>query len=52
MQAADNLNVRGTLTVRQSDFGTKPESIAGVVKVSDPVDIRFKLVALPTEDSC
>lgn len=49
---ADRLRATGTLTVRQSDFGIKPESIAGVVKVSDPVDIKFKLVALPTDARC
>ncbi len=44
--------VRGALTLRQSDFGIQPESIAGVVKVSDPVDLHFLLMALPTGDTC
>jgi hypothetical protein len=44
--------VKGVLTLRQSDFGIRPESIAGVVKVSDPVDLHFLLVALPTGDTC
>jgi polyisoprenoid-binding protein YceI len=34
----------GRFTVRQTDFGIEPESIAGVVKVADPVEIRFRIV--------
>lgn len=34
----------GRFTVRQSDFGITPESVAGVVKVADPVEIRFRVV--------
>lgn len=33
----------GSFTVRQTAFGIEPESIAGVVKVADPVEIRFHL---------
>lgn len=33
----------GSFTVAQSDFGIEPESIAGVVKVADPVEIRFRV---------
>ena len=45
--AGDDVRVSGKLTVRQSDFGIKPESIAGVVKVKDPIDIHFSGVARP-----
>ena len=37
----------GELTFRQSDYGIEPESIAGVVKVADPVAIRFDIVTVP-----
>lgn len=33
----------GSFTVDQSDFGIEPESVAGVVKVADPVEIRFRV---------
>lgn len=37
----------GQLTVKQSAFGIEPESVAGVVKVADPVEIRFSVLARP-----
>lgn len=37
----------GSLTVKQTAFGIEPESVAGVVKVADPVEIRFEVVARP-----
>lgn len=38
----------GSFTVEQSAFGIEPESVAGVVKVADPVEIRFRVaVARP-----
>lgn len=46
------IHLSGSLTIRQRDFGIEPESIAGVVKVSDEVDLHFSLVAVPTERSC
>jgi polyisoprenoid-binding protein YceI len=33
----------GAFTVKHTDFGIEPESIAGVVKVADPVEIRFRV---------
>jgi polyisoprenoid-binding protein YceI len=36
----------GSFTVAQTDFGIEPESIAGVIKVADPVEIRFRIVLL------
>ena len=41
-----------TLKIRQSHFGIKPESIAAVVKVSDPVDIHISIQAATTERAC
>lgn len=34
----------GSFAVDQTGFGIEPESIAGVVKVADPVEIRFRIV--------
>ena len=34
----------GVLRVRQRDFGIEPESKAGLVKVSNDVDLHFLLV--------
>lgn len=48
----DVVRLEGGLEVRQSWFGIEPESIAGVVKVSDEVDLRFLVVARPTARSC
>ena len=42
----------GVLTVRQTDYGITPESKAGVVKVADPVDLHFLLVAVATDRRC
>lgn len=42
----------GRLRVRQSDFGIRPESIAGVVKVADVVDIHVGLLAIVTAAAC
>ncbi len=42
----------GTLRVRQRDFGIQPESVAGVVRVSNDVDLRAVLVVRPTGRSC
>jgi polyisoprenoid-binding protein YceI len=46
------LQLTGKLQIRQRDFGIAPESIAGVVKVSNEVDLRFQLVAIPTTRPC
>jgi polyisoprenoid-binding protein YceI len=37
----------GAFTVKQTEFGIEPESIAGVVKVADPVEIRFRVAVDP-----
>jgi polyisoprenoid-binding protein YceI len=47
-----HLELSGTLHVKQSDFGIEPESIAGVVRVKDEVDIHFDLVARAGPDPC
>ena len=33
--------------LRQTDYGMKPVSVAGVVKVKDEVSIEFTVVAVP-----
>ena len=40
----DKVEASGTLTVRQTDFGIKPISKAGVVNVKDELDIKWRLV--------
>ncbi len=42
----------GVLRIRQRDFGIEPESKAGLVKVSNKVDLHFLLVAAPTDQPC
>jgi polyisoprenoid-binding protein YceI len=41
----DLLSAQGTLPLRQTDFGIKPISKAGVVKVEDEVHVELRLVA-------
>lgn len=36
----------GALTIEQTAYGIEPESVAGVVNVADPVEIRFRLVTV------
>ncbi len=51
-QAGGDYRLSGEFPVRQSDFGITPESIAGVVKVSDQVTIVLDLLARPTQQPC
>lgn len=46
------LILSGTLRIRQRDFGIEPESRAGLVKVSNDVDLHFSMVARATEQTC
>lgn len=47
----DQLIARGSVVIRQSDFGIKPVTVAGgSVKVKDEVTIRFTIVARATGD--
>lgn len=46
------LTLVGKLTVQQRSFGIRPESIAGVVKVADPVDLHVRLVGTPLRTGC
>jgi polyisoprenoid-binding protein YceI len=41
----DLLSAQGTTALKQSDFGIKPISVGGVVKVADEVTIDLRLVA-------
>lgn len=41
----ESLRASGSTKVRQTDFGIKPISVAGVVKVKDEVVIEWRLVA-------
>jgi len=46
------LQLTGRLRVRQRHFGIEPESVAGVVKVADEVDLHFRLVVTSTTTPC
>ena len=46
------VSLTGDLRIRQRDFGIQPETVAGVVKVSNEVDLHFLLVAAPTGNRC
>jgi polyisoprenoid-binding protein YceI len=43
---------RGEFEIRQSDFGIRPESVGGVVKVADPVTILLDVAAKPGTEPC
>jgi len=44
--------IYGDFSIKQSDFGIEPESIAGVVKVRDELEIRFILAIKSTGAEC
>jgi polyisoprenoid-binding protein YceI len=39
------LTATGKFTIKQTDFGIKPISVGGVVKVKDDLNITFTIVA-------
>jgi hypothetical protein len=41
----DTLTATGKFTIKQTDFGIKPISVGGVVKVKDDLNINFTIVA-------
>ncbi|HZT75949.1 MAG TPA: YceI family protein [Vicinamibacterales bacterium] len=43
---ANVLTATGRFTVKQSTFGIKPITVAGVVAVKDALEIRFSIVAV------
>jgi polyisoprenoid-binding protein YceI len=45
--AADRLTAHGQFQIKQSDYGIKPVSVAGVVKVKDELGITYTVVAHP-----
>jgi polyisoprenoid-binding protein YceI len=42
----------GEFQLRLSDYGIKPESVGGVVKVADEVTVLVDLLTMPTQESC
>lgn len=44
--------LNGKFTVKQSDFGITPISIAGVVRVKDEIEIGFELFGALTSETC
>jgi polyisoprenoid-binding protein YceI len=52
-QDADGrITLSAVARVKQTAFGMKPESIGGVVKVSDSVDLHIRLAAAPSSETC
>jgi polyisoprenoid-binding protein YceI len=47
--SADRLTAHGQFLIKQSDYGIKPVSVAGVVKVKDELGISYTVVARPHE---
>ena len=45
---AGGLQATGRMTVRQTDYGMEPVSVAGVVKVKNELAIEYTIVAVPT----
>ena len=46
--AGDTLTATGRVTIRHSDFGLEPISVAGVVKVKNELVIEYRIVARRT----
>lgn len=46
------VSLQGTLRIRLRDFGIRPESHFGLVKMSNDVDLHFVLAAKPTGEAC
>jgi polyisoprenoid-binding protein YceI len=44
---ADGLEATGRMTIRQTDYGIDPVSVAGVVKVKNELAIEYTIVATP-----
>ncbi len=45
--SADSLSARGSLRIRQTDFGITPFSVGGgAIQVGDELDLRFEIVAV------
>jgi len=51
-QKDGSVRLSGELRLKQSTFGIKPESVAGVVNVADPVDVHFLVLAKPAGEAC
>lgn len=51
-QEGGELTADGSFTLEQTDYGIKPASVAGVVKVADEVEVRLHLVARPSGEDC
>jgi len=51
-QKDGTFRLSGGFRLKQSTFGIKPESVAGVVNVADAVDVHFEIVAKPAGEAC
>jgi polyisoprenoid-binding protein YceI len=52
VRSPESVRFTGVLSVAQSSFGIRPESVAAVVRVKDVVDIHFDLLGVPTGVPC
>jgi polyisoprenoid-binding protein YceI len=55
LQVTQNGNAyrfNGQLQVKLTDYGIKPESVGGVVKVADRITILLDMLARPTQEAC
>jgi len=46
---ADGLKATGRMTIRQTDYGIDPVSVAGVVKVKNELALEYTIVAPPAQ---
>ncbi len=48
----ESVTFTGDFKIKQTDFGMKPQSVAGVVNVADEILIRFWITAQLSQSSC
>jgi hypothetical protein len=51
-EADGRITLSAMVSVKQTAFGIKPESMAGVVKVSDSVDLHIRLTGAAGSEAC
>jgi polyisoprenoid-binding protein YceI len=50
LASADEIDVSGAVTLRQTDFGIVPLSVlGGAIQVEDAIDLRFRILAKRTK---
>ncbi|HET8550210.1 MAG TPA: YceI family protein [Bryobacteraceae bacterium] len=51
-RAGNGYRFAGKFPLRLTEYGIKPESVGGVVKVANEVTVIVELLAVPTQESC